>query len=96
MVELKRKGNTKIYSDSEHVMIVKYHNTEIVKKKWNGHIVLNSGGWKTYTTKQRMNQASTEFDLGYYVYQDKFEWFVDYGGLTLEFTDNMVLPKEIK
>ena len=39
-------------------------------------VVLNSGGWRTTTTKSRMNQASNQYDLGYQVYQHNFQWFV--------------------
>jgi hypothetical protein len=39
-------------------------------------VVLNSGGWRTVTTKSRMNQASNQYDLGYQVYQHNFQWFV--------------------
>jgi len=95
MVELKRKGNTKVYSDSEHLLIVKLHNTEIVKVKWNDYIVLNSGGWQTQTTKRRMNQASIEYNLGFHVYQENYGWYVMYNDIKIPFADYMVLPKEI-
>jgi hypothetical protein len=39
-------------------------------------VVLNSGGYKTATTKSRMNQTSNQYDLGYKVYQRDFQWFV--------------------
>jgi hypothetical protein len=43
-------------------------------------IRLNHGGWKTATTKMRMNQFSAEFCSGIYsVSQEKGEWFVYYG-----------------
>lgn len=38
---------------------------------------LNHGGWKTATTKMRMNQFSAEYcDGAYSVYQEKGEWYV--------------------
>jgi hypothetical protein len=66
------------------------HSTEVVhfdREK----IILNTGGWKTATTKKRMNQASAEFDLGYHVYQADQEWFVDYRGEVYPFVDNKVV-----
>lgn len=41
---------------------------------------LNHGGWKTATTKMRMNQFSAEFCGGLFsVAQEKGEWFVYFG-----------------
>ena len=44
-----------------------------------GQIKLNHGGWKTVTTKKRINEASEAFmpgGMGFKVYQDDFEWYV--------------------
>ncbi len=35
--------------------ITRYHNTDIVIRKPNGHMILDSGGYRTQTTKQRIN-----------------------------------------
>ena len=43
---------------------VTYHQTVVVRFN-HEHIILNSGGYRTATTKTRMNQASNQFDLGY-------------------------------
>jgi hypothetical protein len=67
-----------------------YHSTVVVKINKDS-IQLNSGGWQTNTTKTRMNQASSQFDLGFSVYQKQYKWYVDYKGKTLEFFDLMVL-----
>jgi hypothetical protein len=68
---------------------VKYHDTKIVQ--WSGiGIVVDSGGWKTVTTKRKMNQAAIQFGLGFGVYQDKHEWFVIMPDGTIEpFFDGM-------
>ena len=72
---------------------VAYHSTKVVEfddKK----IVLRTGGWKTATTKARMNQASNQFNLGYSVYVDKGQWFVGYKGSAIPFTgDTLTLPR---
>ncbi len=53
-----------------------YRGTVVVK--WNADkIVLNTGGWRTNTTKNRMNQASNQFGLGYSVFQRNFDWWVE-------------------
>ena len=71
---------------------VVYHNTAVVQFN-NDKIVLNSGGWDTRTTKTRMNQASSQYGLGFEVYQVNFSWYVDYDGDTIPFTDGMILDR---
>ena len=56
-------------------------------------IILDSGGWRTNTTKLRMNQAANEFDLHYHVYQENHEWFVVHKGVTIPFEDGMILDR---
>lgn len=58
------------------VLRVVYHSTEVVRVDADGVITLDTGGWKTVTTKTRMNQAANQFGLGYLVHQENFDWFV--------------------
>lgn len=74
-----------------------YHWTDVVVVSYDHgykerRVKLDSGGWQTATTKNRMNQASNQFDLGFYVFQKNFEWYVKVGEDTLEFEDNMTFP----
>jgi len=79
-------------STDDGVTFVCYHETDVVQ--FGSHtIVLDSGGWRTVTTKLRMNQTSQQFDLGFQVYQKNFEWFVDHQGKTIAFADGMVLTR---
>lgn len=71
-----------------------YRGTRVVSKTLDDDIVLNTGGWKTATTKTRMNQAANEFELGYQVFQKNHEWFVTWRGETLPFIgDSITLYK---
>jgi hypothetical protein len=72
---------------------VRYHATEVVRvDRGTGLVVLNSGGWRTPTTKTRMNQASRQFDLGYLVSQIQGEWRVQLpDGVSIPFEDGMTL-----
>ncbi len=72
-----------------------YHATEVVKwDKWG--IVLDSGGWRTKTTKLHMNQASNQYNLGFQVYQKKGEWFVSFrSGEKMHFFDGMRLQRAV-
>ena len=66
---------------------VRYHDTDVVT--WDDNvIILDTGGWKTKTTRLRMNQVSEVYNLGYRVWQKDWVWYVDYKGETLEW-----LPK---
>lgn len=93
MAQLEKIGRvaTKIYEFGTFTKI-KYHKTDVVS--FNDYeIILNSNGWRTQTTKNRMNQASNEFDLGFTVYQRDSVWYVDYKGETLKFVDHMRLNR---
>jgi hypothetical protein len=69
---------TAIYIDSDGALCVKYHNTVVWKRARDGRVTLNSGGWKTNTTKLRMTQAFRQFagPCFFQVFQDKHEWWV--------------------
>jgi len=68
------------------------HGTEVVY--WDEKVIrLNSGGWKTITTKARMTQASNEYTLGYRVSQKDGSWFVTFKGKTIPFMDDMTLER---
>lgn len=85
------RNNTKVWTD-EGTTFVMLHSTVVVKFNPEA-IILNSGGWRTVTTKSRMNQASNQYDLGYYVHQKNHEWFVDFEDKTVPFEDHMALVR---
>src|SRR5579863_7327827 len=69
----KLRYSTWEYNPEPGVTIIRQHATDIVRKE-NGKIILNSGGWKTVTTKARMNDAISK--LGCTLYSDKGQWYV--------------------
>lgn len=69
---------------------VTYHDTIVIEFDDN-QIILNTGGYKTTTTKRRMNQASKQFSLGIEVFQRKREWYVTQGNLVKQFIGDRVL-----
>lgn len=73
---------------------VQYHSTMIVQ--FDEHrIMLDTGGWKSATTKRRMNEVSRVYNLGYLVYQSKNEWYCNYHGEKYKFeTDSLVLVRK--
>ncbi|TET41459.1 MAG: hypothetical protein E3J60_04710 [Dehalococcoidia bacterium] len=80
-------------STIDGVTSVVYHSTAVVRFD-KDKIVLNSNGWHTQTTKNRMNQTSHQFGLGYRVYQKDYEWFVEFGGEVYGFADKMTLEAD--
>lgn len=78
---------TTVYTNEHGQTVVKYHSTTVVAFD-SVTIKLETGGWCSATTKTRMNQASNQFGLGYYVYQKDFTWFVRYKGRTIEWASN--------
>ena len=85
------KGSTTIKTVNGKTSVT-YHSTAVVTFDQN-LIVLNSGGWFTSSTKNRMNQASNQFDLGFNVFQKDFAWYVGYKGEVMEFRNGMTLKR---
>ena len=71
-----RTGNTEVrFHDGR--TIVRLHSTDIVDVDTRDNtITLNTGGWNTVTTKERMNTVLSAFNSPYRVYQRNFQWYV--------------------
>lgn len=89
------KRNTTI-STTDGVTRVTYHRTVVVEVTVMGSVILRSGGWKTATTKTRMNQASNQMDLGYSVFQKNYAWYVKLpSGKIVDFRDGMIFDAPV-
>lgn len=66
--------NTEIVRTSDHSIGVSLHGTVVVAFMADGAVALNSGGWRTVTTKARMNSALR--GIGAHVAQKAGDWFV--------------------
>ncbi len=88
MTRMDRIGKvaTTVGRDADGVLRVTYHATPVVTVYPNGRIVLDTGGWFTVTTRNRMNQAAQELGLSFVVYQKAFDWYVNIDGLTIEWS----------
>lgn len=84
------KGHTKIEYNEGRLAKVQYYATDIVTLAGR-RIILNSGGWRTVTTKERMNQTANVFGLGFYVFQKDYAWFVTHNNKTVPFKDGIAL-----
>jgi hypothetical protein len=90
------KGNTEVVME-QGSRVVRLHGNPIIMETrdaiygetaWS----LSSCGWKTNTTKSRLNAFLTEFDKGAFIYQKDFEWYISDGKFTTEFYDGIVIP----
>ncbi len=92
MAQNKKIGShkTDLFSDKNGLMHVKYHKTNVVSFN-DQYIILNNDGFLTKTTKLRMNQASNQFNLGFSVYQNDFQWYVKFGQFTYNFKNNVCI-----
>jgi len=78
----------------DNKLIVRYHNTNVVIfDKNNNTLTLNSGGYKTVTTKIHINQAANQYELPFSVYQKDFQWYVTlYSDKGRNFFDKIDIP----
>lgn len=67
----KIKNNTYLVKIDEDTIGVRLHDTIIIKIHRNGAYTLNSNGWRTITTKQRINEYCPV-----HVHQKRFRWYV--------------------
>ena len=85
---------TRVLTDEDRTQVF-LHDTPVVTFN-EKTIELNTGGWRTRTTKVRMNQVSKEFGLGYRVLQKQNEWLVEYQNETQPFSAVTNVLKRIK
>ena len=87
-------NNTFSYVGEDGSNVFRLHTTDVVARLPDGRIKLDSGGWKSVTTKDRMNAFAT----GYAIFSGKGGWRVSRRGewdKTVAFYDGMILPDAI-
>ena len=85
------KNNTLVQT-TNGTTTVRLHHTTVVSFDQD-RVTLNSGGWRTVTTKARMNQAANQFALPYRVWQKDFSWFITIGDKVYTFHDYMSINR---
>ena len=70
-------NNTRVRQAFDHI-IVRLHNTEIAHVRPDGRITLNTGGWLTPTTKDRLNKVLALGDGHWRVWSEKGMWMLNY------------------
>jgi hypothetical protein len=86
-----KNANTEVtYSperDASYVMLHGHHIATI----GDTFIELYTCGYKTQTTKARLNAILQEHGNGDYIFQKNYEWFINTNGQTIPFTEGMIL-----
>lgn len=72
--------------------VIRLHATDIVRKRPDGSVILESGGWKTVTTKDRMNGA---LPAGYSLSQSSGMWSIrrHSDGASVAYFDGIQVPQ---
>lgn len=82
--------NTRVYRYHDGTCHVDLHDTDVaVIHPATGKVTLNTGGWYTNTTKDRINQVLR--NTGYHVYQHDHRWYISGPGGTRPFKDGMTI-----
>ena len=92
---LKVGNNTYLTRVVRGIIALRLHDTEVVKwyswsdKRLDFIRMLNSGGWRTVTTKDRINKC---LPTGMSLYSKDWEWKIrDKSGKVFEFHENIVI-----
>ena len=73
----KLANNTYLERRSLGEIAVRLHSTDILTFHEDGRVVLNSGGWTTVTTKDRMNRYLPD---GWHVWSERSQWLIARNG----------------
>ncbi len=79
-------NNTYAYIQADGSVAIELHGTNVVVIYPDDSVMLNSGGWHTSTTKDRINKYSPVR-----VYQKNYEWFLSDG---TPFADRMIVTPD--
>ena len=79
-------NNTYLHLERDGSVVLRLHGNGIVVWKHTGEIVLSSCGWRTATTKDRLNKFGPVW-----VFQHEFTWYFMFGEERMRFTDGLVV-----
>lgn len=65
-------NNTRLFWRDDEAIALRLHNTDILTFYPNGDVRFNSGGWKTVTTKSRLNEYGPAR-----IWSDRGEWVIN-------------------
>jgi len=84
-------NNTRVIKRSPTSIAIKLHNTDVITLFENGSIQLNTDGWKTVTTKDRMTRF---LSAGISIYSERFIWYVRLDKKVYLYEDYMIITHD--
>lgn len=88
----RRKLANNTYAERRgEAIAIRLHDTDVLTFNPDGSIVATTGGWKTSTTKDRINSYSP-----LRIWQKSGRWFVGNNGSTIEFQDGLTIQPDGK
>jgi hypothetical protein len=69
-------GNTEIYSCNDTDAILVHLHGNLIAKVTVDSVTLYSAGWRTVTTKSRLNAILSGLGINSYIYQSQYQWYV--------------------
>lgn len=82
----------------DNLTVIRHHTTDIVVHDHNTNtLTINSGGWYSKTTKDRINQYLTHIQANFFITQKNRQWFVveQSSGKLLTYADGLVLQSGV-
>jgi hypothetical protein len=88
---MRKVANNTYIIESENGFKIRFHDTDIFEKLPGGAYLLNSGGWNSKTTKERLSEW-VHRETGARFYQKNWEWYIQDGDAEpIKFYDGILL-----
>lgn len=84
----KKLANNTYLQKRENSIAIKLHNTDIITFNPDNSFILNTNGWKTVTSKDRIN---TYLPINFRLIQEKSIWYLCNNGNKYYYEDNMLI-----
>lgn len=69
-------GNTEIYTCNDADAVLVWLHNNLIARVSADNVILYSCGWKTPTTKSRLNAILCGLGINCYIYQSQYKWYV--------------------
>lgn len=93
MESLKLNNHFTVYHEDGYTCY-KYYNTIICKVN-DDECILNSGNWRTNSTKKFINRILNYHNFNVQIFQKNFNWYTKYSNRVCDFIDNIIIFKEL-
>ena len=86
-------NNTLIVAYADGTSAVRFHDTDVVTFSADeSTATLNTGGFRTNTTKERINGTLRAFGFCAYIFQKKYVWYIADG---VQFVNGMQIKRKV-